>query len=375
MSLPELEEIKEHSFEIGPIRPPSEGGSHSLLIRATRNCPWSLCGFCYGALYNREHFQLRKPEELKRDIASAKAINDLIISIANKLQGINWAAKLIDPYFLYDKNFDELDQEELKNLQSVANVFEWLQSGAKHAFLQDADTLIMHLSDLIEVVRYLKQSFPGLQRISSYARAKTLAQKSKTLDQLKELHECGLTRLHVGLETGDDDLLNYVNKGVTGEEHIIAGKKAKEAGFELSEYWMPGLGGKSFSEKHALNTAKVLGAINPDFVRSRRFVPRKETPLFNEWKSGRFQVLAPYEELREMQLMIENLNITGRVCFDHFINPAFRTSSGCVWLFKQDYDGYKFPEEKTKVLEIIQQGLKINESLYLRAEDLIDLSL
>jgi len=375
MSIPELENLKEYSFEIGSIRPPSEGGSRSLLIRATRNCPWNLCKFCYGTPYNRERFQLRIVEEIKRDIDAAKAISELIEVVAKKLGGIEWAARLIDPYFLYNKDFMELDQKELKNFQSVTNVFNWLRSGARSAFLQDANSLIMRTPDLLEVIRYLKQTFPSLQRITSYARAKTLAQKTKTLEELKELRKAGLSRLHVGLETGDDELLKYVNKGVTSEEHVLAGRKAKEAGFELSEYWMPGLGGKTMSEQHAMNTARVLNAINPDFVRSRCFVPRRTTPLFEEWKNSEFQLLSPHEELKEIGMMIENLDITGKVCFDHYINPAYRVESGYVWLFKQDYNGYKFPDEKPKVLELVKQGLEIDESLYIHAKDLVEMSL
>ena len=375
MSIPELQKLKEYSFEIGPIRPPSEGGSRSLLIRTTRNCPWNLCKFCYGTPYNRERFQLRSVEEVKRDIDAAKAISELIEVIAKKLGGINWAARLIDPYFLYKKGFMELDQNELRNFQSVTNVFNWLRSGARSAFLQDANSLIMRTPDLLEVIIYLKQTFPGLQRITSYARAKTLAQKTKTLEELKELRKAGLSRLHVGLETGDDELLKYVNKGVTSEEHVLAGRKAKEAGFELSEYWMPGLGGKAMSEQHARSTTRVLNEINPDFIRSRKFVPRKATPLFEEWKKGEFQLLSPHEELREIGMMIESLDITGKVCFDHFINPAYKVGSSYVWLFKQDYDGYKFPDEKPRVLELVTQGLEIDESLYIRAEDLVEMSL
>ncbi|UCE57964.1 MAG: radical SAM protein [Candidatus Bathyarchaeota archaeon] len=374
-SLEELEELKEYTFEIGSIRPPSEGGSRSLLIRATRNCPWNLCKFCYGTPYNRERFQLRSVGEIRGDIDAAKAISELIEIIAKKLGGMDWATRLIDPYFIYNKDLAELDKKELQNFQSVTNVFNWLRSGARSAFLQDANSLIMRTSDLLGVVRHLKQTFPSLQRITSYARAKTLAQKTKTLEKMKKLRKAGLSRLHVGLETGDDEVLKYVKKGVTSEEHVLAGKKAKEAGFELSEYWMPGLGGKTWSEQHASNTAKVLNEIDPDFVRSRRFVPRKATPLFEEWKKGEVQLLSPHEELREIQMMVENLEITGKLCFDHFINPAYRVKSGYTWLFKQDYDGYKFPEEKATVLHLAKQGLEIGESLYISVEDLVELDL
>ncbi len=375
MSLPELERLREYAFETGSIRPPSEGGSHSLLIRATRNCPWSQCKFCYGTLYNRERFQLRSVEEIKRDIDAAQTIRELLEAVAKKLGSMDWAARLVDPYFLYDKDFVELGEKESRNFQSVSNVFNWLQSGAKSVFLQDADSLIMHTHNLLEVIRYLNQTFPCLERITSYARAKTLAQKSKTLEELMELRKAGLSRLHVGLETGDDELLKYVNKGVTSEEHVVAGRKVKEADFELSVYWMPGLGGKAMSEQHARNTARVLNEINPDFVRSRRFVPRKTTPLYEEWKKGEFQILSPHEELGEIQTVMEHLDITGRVCFDHYVNLAYRVGSSYVWLFKQNYEGYKFPEEKPAVLAIIKDGWKIDESRYKRSEDLVEMPL
>lgn len=366
----EIERLKEFSFEMGPIRPPSEGGSFSLLIRVTRNCPWSQCKFCYGILYDQERFQLRSLEEIKRDIDAAKAISDILVDMAGKLGGISWIAKMVDPYFLYGKSLAELDEGELKNFQSIVNVFNWIISGGKTAFLQDADSLILPTNKLIDILAYLRQSFPGLRRITSYARAKTLARK--TLEELRELRAAGLSRLHVGLESGDDELLKYVNKGVTSQELILAGRKAKETGFELSLYWMPGLGGKAMTIQHAINTAKVLNEVNPDFVRTRRFIPRKRTPLYEEWRNGIFQLLSPHEELREIRMMVENLEISGRLCFDHYINPAYRTNYGHVWLFKQDYNGYKFPDEKPKVLEIIDYGLKIDEKLYVRAEDLIE---
>ncbi|MEM0011217.1 MAG: radical SAM protein [Candidatus Bathyarchaeia archaeon] len=366
----EIERLRELSFEMGPIRPPSEGGSFSLLIRVTRNCPWSRCKFCYGILYNRERFQVRSLEEIKRDIDAAKEISDILAALARKFGGFSRVASLIDPYLLYGKSLAELDESELKNFQSIVNVFNWVISGGRTVFLQDADSLILPTEKLVEVLVYLRQAFPGLRRITSYARAKSLARK--TLEELRELRAAGLSRLHVGLESGDDEVLKYVNKGVTSQEIILAGRRAKDAGFELSLYWMPGLGGRAMTRQHAVNTAKVLNEVNPDFVRTRRFIPRRGTPLYEEWKSGAFQLLSPHEELREIRMMIENLEITGRVCFDHYINPAYKTVYGYSWLFKQDYEGYKFPDEKPRVLEIIDYGLRLDEALYVRAEDLID---
>jgi radical SAM superfamily enzyme YgiQ (UPF0313 family) len=280
-----------------------------------------------------------------------KKIYDLLKSLTEKFGGIHQTGRVLDTHYL-------------SNYPSIHNVFNWLRFNSRSVFLQDADSLIMPTKNLLQVLRYLKQTFPHIQRITSYARAKTLTHKTKTVAQLKGLQQAGLSRLHVGLETGDDALLEYVNKGITSEEHILAGRKAKKAGFELSEYWMPGLGGKTFSQQHAMNTTRVLNAINPDFIRSRPFRPHMGTPLFDEWKNGTFQLLPPHDVLREIEMMIRKLDITGKVCFDHANNPAVQVGSHYMWVFKQDYEGYQFPEEKPKVLRRIQKGLEMDEALY-----------
>ena len=354
MNISELQRLNEYSFEIGPIRPPSEGGKYSLLVRVTRNCPWNLCKFCYGTLYNRERFELRPLEEIKRDVQTMKFISDDLTSAIRKLG--------------YSLVQTEL---HLVSSPSVITVFNWLASGGRTAFLQDADSLIMRTSELQEAIRYLKQTFPSIQRITSYARAKTLAQKTKSLEDLKELRKAGLTRLHVGLETGDDELLRFVNKGVTSEEQIAAGRKVKEAGIELSEYVMPGLGGKTMMERHAKNTAKVLNAINPDYIRLRPFVPRRGTPLFEECEKGKFELTSPHERLREIRMLVENLDVTSRLCFDHFVNAWYREPHRNYPLFKRDFEGYKLPEEKNKVLALIEEGLAINESTHIHVRDLM----
>ena len=171
------------------------------------------------------------------------------------------------------------------------------------------------------------------------------------------------------------NLLKYVDKGVTSAEQIEAGKKAKEAGFELSEYVMPDLGGRARSEQHALNTARVLNEIDPDFIRLRPFVPGPGTPLYDEYTKGNFQLSSPHERLREIRLLVENLNVHSRLCFDHFLNSWYRDPSRRYTLFKQDYEGYKLPEEKEKVLELIEEGLKIDESVHIHVKDIIGMTL
>jgi radical SAM superfamily enzyme YgiQ (UPF0313 family) len=356
------EEISQLSFEMGPIRPPSEGGSASLLIRATRNCPWNRCRFCYGRSYQRAKFQLRTPADIEKDIDTASKIASLIKTASWKLGNAGAVNETAAVALIRSK-------PELNHHAEFIHVFNWLYSGAKTAFLQDANSIIMPTGDLIEVLNYLKEIFPSLERITSYARSHTLTRKS--LEELKAIRQAGLTRVHIGLETGDDELLTYIDKGVTADQHIEAGKKAKAAGFEVSEYVMPDLGGRAKSDQHARNTAKVLNAINPDFIRFRPFSPRLNTPLYEEYMKGGLQLSSPHERLKEVKTLVENLEVTSRLVFDHMLNPSYRVNGNIVPLFKQDYEGYKFPEEKDKLLELIEYGLGIDEHRFIKAEDFI----
>lgn len=356
------EEIGWLSFEMGPIRPPSEGGSASLLIRATRNCPWNRCKFCYGSSYQRQKFQLRSVADVKKDIDAARKIADLIKQASWKL-GNAGAVNEFVAVSLVRGNPD------LNHNVSFIHVVNWLASGGKTAFLQDADSLIMPTDDLVEVIKYLKETFPTLERITSYARSHTVARKSP--EELKALHEAGLTRVHMGLESGDDELLAFVEKGATSAQHIEAGRKAKEAGLEVSEYVMPDLGGRARSEQHARNTARVLNEINPDFIRFRPFLPRLNTPLYEDYLKGELELSSPHERLKELKTLVENLNVTSRLVFDHFLNPAYRLNGNVIHLFHQDYQGYKFPEEKNRVLELIKYGRSLDEQKFLQAEELI----
>jgi radical SAM superfamily enzyme YgiQ (UPF0313 family) len=341
------EVAKDYHFEVGVYRPPSEGGSHSLLIRVTRNCPWNRCEFC--AMYKTEKFELRTPQEVKGDI-------DTVAVICDRLKAISWelgyggevtrkaAATL-------------LKREPALNFNhGIVMVFNWLASGGRTAFLQDANSLIMKSEQLVEILQHLRRTFPSLERVTSYARSKTLAQKK--LGELIAIREAGLDRVHVGLETGDDELLKRIKKGVSAANHIKGGRKAVQAGFQLSEYWMPGLGGKELWENHARNTARVLNAINPHYIRSRPLFPAPGTPLFEKFESGQFQMLAPAEQLTELKVMMQELEVSSKVCFDHAAN-YWQNSRGEL-LFRQSYEGYRFPDQKQLVLDLIDDGLKAN---------------
>ena len=348
-------------FEIGAIRPPSEGGSHSLLLRFTRNCPWSRCTFCYGTPYGRGKFELRSVGEIKMDIDRAKAISNMIEEAASQHgRGGGITAAVLDALFL--------KYPEARYSNSFVNVLNWMNAGAKTVFIQDANSLIMKTADLVEAIRYLKQTFPGIERITSYARSKTVAKKS--LENMIAIREAGLSRLHMGLETGDDPLLKKIRKGVSAEEHVEAGRKILEAGIELSEYIMPGLGGKEMTDQHALHTALVLNRIDPHYIRSRTFAPIAGTPLADDYLRGDFQFLKPHELIREIGRLIEHLDVHSRLCFDHATNPCYRSPTGLRYLFHQGYEGYRMPEEKEHLLSIVEQGLRIDEGLFPKVEEM-----
>jgi radical SAM superfamily enzyme YgiQ (UPF0313 family) len=331
-------------FETGIYRPPSEGGSFSLLLRITRNCPWNRCTFCM--MYKEEKFSLRSPEELKQEIDSIAAICD---QLQETSQQLGYGGQINREVAL-----DLLEKDPaLQALPGYVGVVNWLVSGAKTAFLQDANSITMRSEKLIDVLQYLRAKFPSLERVTSYARSKTIAKKEP--DELKAIREAGLERLHVGLETGDDELLKEIKKGVTAEEQISAGKKAMAAGFQLSEYWMPGLGGKAKTRQHAENTARVLNEINPHYIRSRPFFPFPGTPIQEDFASGKLELLSVGEQLTELKIMMEKLAFTAKVCFDHDGNHW--TDENGQRLFSLDYEGYKFPEEKETVLTLIEKGL------------------
>jgi radical SAM superfamily enzyme YgiQ (UPF0313 family) len=298
-------------------------------------------------MYKTEKFELRLPAEIKGDI-------DQVADICNNLREISmklgYGGNITREAAIELLNSDP----ELNYNQGFVMVYNWLQSGAKTAFLQDANSLIMKTDQLVDILQHLRKTFPTLNRVTSYARSKTIAQKK--LDELKAIREAGLDRVHIGLETGDDELLKKIKKGVNSAGHIKGGKKAMEAGFQVSEYWMPGLGGKAMWQDHARNTARVLNEINPHYIRSRPFYSIPGTPMHEQVSTGNFQLLSAGEQLTELKLMMENLDVTSKVCFDHAGNYWLNRHGGL--LFSQNYEGYKFPEEKTRVLELIDEGLK-----------------
>jgi radical SAM superfamily enzyme YgiQ (UPF0313 family) len=281
-------------YEQPPFRPPTE--AYSLLVRATRNCSWNRCEFC--SMYKGAKLELRPVADVKNDIRAMKIVTDEVKE---------WAWK--NGY------------GDRVGMVARANGLHWLDNDGevKHAFIADSNSIIMKSEELAEIVRFLYQTFPTLERVTSYARAKTLVKKS--MEDLKMLRDAGLNRLHVGLETGDGELLSIIQKGATPDEMILGGQKALQAGFELSEYIMPGLGGREKWEQHARGTARVLNAINPHFIRLRTLYVVPGTPLAERYERGEFSRQTVEGLLWEVRLLIEELEVSSDfVVSDHIAN-------------------------------------------------------
>lgn len=350
--------LRELSFAIGTYRPPSEGGADSLLLRISDNCPWNRCTFC--DMYKGERFVYRSLAEITADIDKVAAIRDEILAASRKLGMGGGITRELGAALL-------AEDRELAQEASFVTVFNWLAAGGKTAFLQDANSVIMRPREFIAVLHHLRQTLGSLSRVTTYARSKTLAQRKP--EELLAMREAGLDRLHIGLETGDDELLTLIDKGVTSAEQVAAGTKAIAAGFQVSMYWMPDLGGRERWREHAQNTARALSAINPHYIRSRPLVPRRGTPLHDEVMHGRLTLSSPHERLEELALMIGSLEVTSRVCFDHGMNAWADRHGGL--LFRQDYEGYQFPEEKAALLERIDEGLAVDAAMHVHVRKLM----
>ncbi len=333
-----------YHFETGEYRPPSEGGSSSLLVRLTRNCPWNHCTFC--AMYKKEKFELRPPSEIISDINAMHCISLELTEISRRMGKKGAITSAVVSEF-FNKT------PGLNFHPGMGMLISFLAAGGKTAFLQDADSLIMGTENLVEVLSHLRATFPSIERITSYGRSRTIARKQA--EDLVRIRDAGLNRIHIGLETGDADLLKIIKKGSTPNDHVKAGKKAMEAGFQVSEYWMPGLGGKTRSKDHALNTAKVLNLINPHYIRSRPFTPRPGTIFYENAAGNDLEQMSPGEQLLEIRETLKSLDVTSRVCFDHAGN--YWSGPDGRLLLSQSYEGYPFPEKKDQVLSLIETGI------------------
>jgi len=244
-------------YEGTVYRPPSEAGS--LIIQLTIGCARNTCTFC--AMFKDKKFRVRKLDEVVEDL-------------------------------LYARRY-------------------YSRIKVRRIFLADGDALIVKTPDLLYIIEKIKEIFPEVERISAYGAPADIL--FKTDEELKTLREAGLEMIYMGIESGDDQVLKDVKKGATAAEMIEAGLKLKKAGMVSSITLISGLGGKKYLAQHAINSAKVISAIKPEYLSFLTLMVEPGTELYTDWKNGNFELLGPYEVLEEMKLFIENVDSDGTI--------------------------------------------------------------
>jgi hypothetical protein len=286
------------SFEQGPIRPPSEASS--LLVRVVRNCGWNRCRFC--PVYKGRRSSVRPAAEVLADVDAMKAAADALAC------------------------------EPLSALRSGAvppeafQVALFLRDGARSVFLQDADPCALASSRLAAVIEHVRSAFPTVTRVTTYGRASTLSRRRPP--ELALLAAAGLTRVHVGMESGSDEVLARVDKGCTAAQLVAAGRRVLEAGFELCFYVMPGIGGRDLAGAHVRGTAAVLREVaaaatpaRPLVVRLRTTAVVPGTPLADDEAAGKFVLPDDVEVALELRALLESLDgVRFELRSDHALN-------------------------------------------------------
>jgi radical SAM superfamily enzyme len=352
-------------YEVGPIRPPNE--NDSLFIRVTRNCPWNHCFFCnvYHSPNGPERFSIRPTEEVIADINQMRELVDDVdesyAALKESNQGIPPSQRRLWET-LSARASDEKTRRSYLDLMHWREQGGWQKNGY-HAFLQDADGMIVKTDQLERIVISLKEKFPEVDRITTYARARSTARKS--LSELERLQRAGLNRVHMGLESGSNVVLEYVNKGTTKEEITSAGKRVKQAGITLCYYVILGLGGRRYTEDHVRETAEVINEVNPDFVRFRTLGLRKGKGLFEKISldENGFEPLNDDEIVLEERRLIESLTGVSStiIAQDHWSNLLSEING-------------TLPQDQQQMLGVIDEYLGLEEEQrrifrYLRRTD------
>jgi len=280
------------------IRPPSE--ANSFLLPVTTGCSNNTCTFC--GTYSGIKFKIRHLEDIKQDV-------------------------------------DEVAQNYSRSVRRV--------------FLENGDALIAPQQILTAVLEHLHKRFPHLGRIGTYASPKSAL--IKTIDELKELNQLGLKIAYLGVETGDEILLQKIRKGATYDQIVEAGRKLKQAGITTSVTVILGLGGVEGSEKHAMNTGRILTDIDPDFAGALTLMLVPGTPLHNDWKDGKFSLISPFQALVEMKLIIQNSDFTN--CF-------FMANHASNYLPIKA----RLPQQKEAIIKLIDDVLTRKDMSQLRPE-------
>ncbi|MDD2338094.1 MAG: radical SAM protein [Geobacteraceae bacterium] len=291
---------------MGPV-----GEGESLILRVSSNCPWNQCLFC--PFYKGRTFSIRTLPEIEADIT-------VVLRTYESLEKTSWDMgfggsvnrAVIDKQIklspvVYGKYPLEVTEAQWKAFRTLSNVANWMTHGARNVFLQDANALSMKPADLLHILHYLRKTFPSVEHISCYARSLTC--DKLTLEGLKELHDAGLSWCYVGIESGCDDVLRYMKKGVSKKEHISGCRKLIDAGICVAAFVMPGLAGaeKRFADRHIQETIRVLNEIRPTEVRVRSLAVLEGSPLYKKWKAGDFTPPTEDQNVEELRRLIEGI--------------------------------------------------------------------
>jgi radical SAM superfamily enzyme YgiQ (UPF0313 family) len=279
-------------------RPPSE--ADSLILQVMYGCSHDDCRFC--GMYSDKPFRVRPAAEVKEDV-----------------EGLS----------------------------------PWMKRSVRKVFLADGDALALPARSLLAVLDLLRFELPNLERVSAYANGKSLLRK--TAADLRALGEHGLYMVYLGLESGDDVTLAAMCKGVTVEEQIEAGRKAKDAGLRLSVMAILGLGGEQRSADHARGTARALSAIDPDYISLLSLMLADGAPLVEDVRRGEFVLSGPAALLRELRQIIAETDVTDAV---------FRTTHASNYL---PIEG-RLPADKETMLQVIDRYVALGDAAPLREE-------
>lgn len=296
------------------IRPPSEHASYFLPL--TSGCSNSSCTFCN---YCGSKLQIRDVDEVKKEI---------------------------DAMALYTNG--------IRLPTFTDTVYAVLHSwNGRRIFLQDGDALIYPFLGLKEILEYLNEQFPDLERIGSYATPQDILRR--TVDELRALRKKKLGILYMGVESGGDEVLAKICKGVSHAQIVEAGRRAKEAGITLSVTVILGLAGVEGSEQHARETAKVLTEIDPDYVGALTLMLVPGTPLDKKYNQGEFTLISPFDSLRELKIIMDN---------SHFTNCFFSSMHASNYLTIRG----RLPTDKSRMLSQLEDVLARRDSARLRPE-------
>jgi len=227
---------------------------------------------------------------------------------------------------------------------SIYHLLAWRMNGAQTCFLGDSDSLFLSPDFFAEALSYIKERLPTLNRFTVYGRTQSAVKRKE--EEMKAFREAGLDRIHFGVESGNDRVLEFVKKGVTGEEHVIACRKTREAGISPSVYIMPGLGGAQRSAEHAADTARVLTEARPDYVRIRSLEIFPRTGLAEAAAKGEFTEATEEQVVMEIRVLVENIRTDTVMISDSASNLL-------------DVSG-RLPEDRAKMLKVIDDYLALS---------------